>query len=219
MCKLQCASITVQLDDFCLGEYTSVIQCRANGGYDCINGYPTPRSTCALENTTYAECSADLGCKRNCADAIEGGCEGAGFDGCFDACIADKAELPGYCGNYYDSLLLCESQLGLVCEPANSMSVGNCIYQAANIGDCIADESDDLCAGYCFVAEHLACGGGDCMADCAARLADPTCGNAYSSLVDCELRHGDFECVDGEFAGVDICDSDNAQYEMCLGGG
>jgi len=219
VCKLQCASITVQLDDFCLGEYTSLVECRASGGYDCINGYPTPRSTCALDSMAYSECTIDLGCKRNCADAIEDGCEGASFDGCFDACVAEKAALPGYCGTYFDSLLLCESQLGIVCETPDPVSAASCTYQASNIGDCIADETDDLCEGYCFVTEHIGCGGGsDCIADCNARLADTTCGSAYSQLVDCELRHGDFQCIDGELAGVDICDSDNSQYEMCVNG-
>lgn len=216
-CKLNCAVATVQLGDFCLGEYTDVIRCRADGGYDCLNDYPTPRSTCAVENAAYAECTTDLGCKRYCADAVDAGCGGASFDACLDACLAEKAAAPEYCGIYIDQVRLCEAQSGLECVGGQPMTTGDCTYAITNVGDCLFDETEDPCQGYCYVADELACGT-DCTTDCASRIADPTCGQAFASLVDCELRHGDFECADGRLIGIDICDHENMQYEMCLAG-
>ncbi len=216
-CKLTCAATTVQLGDFCLSEYTSLVQCRADGGYDCVNGYPYPRSTCAAEQAVFAECTADLGCKRYCDDAIEAGCGGASFDACLDACVAEKAETPQFCAYYLDALRLCEAQGGIECVDGQPRTAGDCTYQVANVGDCLSDETGDACLGYCFVADAIACGT-DCAADCASRLADPTCGQAFASLVDCELRHGDFECLDGRLVGVDICDYDDTNYRTCLEG-
>lgn len=216
-CKYGCASVTVQLDGFCLDEYAQLIQCRADGGYDCVNDYPTPRSTCALEQQAFSECTSDLGCKRICRDSIEAGCEDAPLDTCVASCVADKAALPGYCGLYVDSLLMCQASLELICGAQATDPYGNCDYQAASIGDCIYDETGDACEALCYIADALSCGT-DCASDCETRLADPTCGTQYAELIDCELLHGDLACSDGQIVGIDICESDYAAYQACTGG-
>ena len=215
-CKLSCAVATVQLGEFCLGEYRDVVQCRADGGYDCAYEYPTPRSTCATEQVAYTECLGDLGCKRWCADAVAGGCGGASVEGCIDTCLAHKDGMPEYCGVYLDGYRLCEAQLGIECVGGVPTTSGDCGHAAARVGECINDEVDDVCLGYCWVADEIGCGGG-CMADCSSRLSDATCGERFASLVDCELRHGDFVCTDGRLTGIDICDYENTEYEACLG--
>ena len=217
-CKLNCAVATNQLDGFCLSEYTSLVQCRADGGYDCVNDYPTPKATCAAENQTYGECTVDLGCKRLCQDQVDEGCAGGSWEACFDDCVAYKASLPEFCGLYHDGYSLCLSQLGIACEPGTADEEALCQSSLANVGDCIADETDDQCAGYCYIADNLECGGGNCEADCASRLADPTCGEQWRQLIDCELLHGDFMCGDDRLVGVEICDGNEAQYVACMGG-
>jgi hypothetical protein len=217
-CKLQCATITVQLGNFCLDEYTAVVQCRADGGYDCVNGFPTPKVTCAAEQVAFSECSVDLGCKRYCDGAIAAGCGGASFDACLDGCLAERAALPERCGLYFDGLPLCEAQAGIECVDGQPATTGDCGYAVANIADCIADETDDLCQGYCYLADGLACGT-NCPADCASRLADPTCGQQFDNLVECMLRYGYVECVDGMLTGVQLCDSETAAYDTCMAGG
>jgi hypothetical protein len=209
--------VTVQLGDFCLDEYTATVECRAEGGYDCVMDWPYPRSTCALEQQAYATCSADLGCKRYCQDAVAAGCGGESFDGCLDACLADKAAAVGYCGTYLDSWRLCEAQLGVTCGGDGPISPPECASGLGRYGDCIADELDDPCAGYCYVADEIACGS-NCATDCAARRADPTCGQSFDSLVDCELRHGDFTCSGEVLLGTGICDYETMNYQTCLTG-
>jgi hypothetical protein len=217
-CELQCASITVQLGDFCLDEYTAWVGCRADGGYDCVMGYPYPRSTCAGEQQAFTACSADLGCKRYCQDAVSAGCGGDSFEGCLDVCLADKAAAAGYCGIYLDSWRLCEAQFGITCADDGPISAPECVYGLGSYADCVADELDDPCAGYCLVADEIACGS-DCAADCAARVTDPTCGQSFASLVDCELRHGDFTCSGEVLLGTGICDYETSNYQTCLAGG
>lgn len=217
-CKLNCASITVQLGDFCLGEYTDWVQCRADGGYDCVNGYPTPKSTCAAEQAAHYECTKDLGCKRLCDDAVEAGCGGASFDTCLTACLDEHAALPEYCALQADGVALCKAQGGIECVDGQPTTSADCTYVIVNVGDCIADENDDDCQGWCYVADELACAGGNCTADCESRRADPTCGPAFQSLMSCGLLHGDLACTEGGLQGIDICDSEAMQYEMCMAG-
>ncbi len=217
VCKLNCAVATVNLDNFCLDEYVATVQCRADGGYDCVNEFPTPRSTCAAEQQTYGECTADLGCKRRCVDGIEEGCISDDFDTCASGCIADKEMLPDFCGIYLDQFALCQAQLGTVCSPGNSTEQDLCTRSLADAGDCIVDDGGDLCAGFCFVAEQLECPS-NCMADCESRVADMTCGESFERLAECQLRHGDFVCTDGRLAGIDICDGEEADYQACLAG-
>lgn len=216
-CKLSCASVTVQLGNFCLDEYTATVECRAEGGYDCVMGYPYPRSTCVLENSAFSECSTDLGCKRYCDDAVAAGCGGESFAGCLDECLADKAAAPGYCGVYLDSWRLCDAQFGITCGEQGPVATPECIHGLGNYADCIADELDDPCAGLCLVADELACGSG-CSSECASQVADPDCGQQFASLVDCQLRHGDYECSDGRLAAVGICDYEQSNYDECLAG-
>ena len=216
-CKLGCANVTVQLDGFCFDEYAQWVHCRADGGYDCVNGYPTPRSTCALESQAFTECTADLGCKRVCSDSIDAGCEDGPFDACVDTCVGEKGRLPGYCGIYVESFLQCQASLDLVCGAKPTMPYGNCDYHAARVGDCIYDENGDACEALCYVANAISCGT-DCMNDCQARLDDVTCGAQYAELVDCELLHGDLACTDGQIVGIDVCESDYTAYQTCMAG-
>ncbi len=216
-CKLGCAQATVQLDGFCYTEYADYVECRADGGYVCVNGYPTPEATCAGQQGAYVECTSNLGCKRHCKDAIEADCETASFDGCVTACIAEEDELPGYCAIYLDSLHLCRSQNGQVCDEMQNPDAANCIYSIENLADCIYDETDDVCAGYCSMFDNMGCGSG-CAASCADALAHPSCGYQFVDLVDCQTLHGDFACSDGALIGVDSCDYENMQYQNCLAG-
>jgi hypothetical protein len=57
------------------------------------------------------------------------------------------------------------------------------------------------------------------MQDCQSRVADVNCGSQFNSLVDCQLRYGEFECVMGRLTGVDSCESYETNYQTCLAGG
>ena len=216
-CKLSCASATLQLGEFCLEEYTTVVQCRADGGYDCVNGYPVAKSTCAAEQATYTECTTDLGCKRLCKWAVDESCGETSFDACLTACVDEKNALPQYCQYYVNGIHMCEVQSGLECVEDEATTLGDCSYQALSAGECIADETEDLCAGWCWSAEALGCGDG-CSTDCQAKLSDETCGTAFDDVIDCGLLHNDAQCQDGTLVGIDICASQQMTYDTCVGG-
>jgi len=223
VCQLSCAAQTSQLGDFCLREYADVVKCRADGGYACLTEtQPYPNSTCAVQTLAQNECVQNLGCKRQCALAIAEGCTTAPFDTCLEECIAAGDTLPEDCSRYRytDAIALCRATTASpVCDGETIATPATCSYYAIEIGSCLYDESGDYCEGWCYAADELGCGGTDCMADCQAKLMDPTCGTAWQDMLDCGLFFGDAACTDGAFMANSICDSETTTYTTCVAGG
>ena len=218
-CRSQCAAQTGQLGDFCLAEYAAVVECRAEGGYECLTTYPSPRATCGSEQLALRECMANLGCKRSCQKSVEDSCTSLSLDDCIDACIAKGEDLPTSCVYSWDSIAMCKVQAGATCADGELTTPATCAHNVMYLAECISDESMDMCDGWCFAANTLGCGGDDCAADCAARAADPTCGTAFNDMLDCALFFDDAACSGDMLLGNSSCESDATAYTTCLAGG
>ncbi len=218
VCKLNCAVVTVQTGSFCLSEYIDWVRCRGEGGYDCLNEFPTQRAACTVEQLAYSECSQNIGCELFCQSQVEDGCATQSFDACVAGCEGSSAELPERCRFYDNSYFACLGQTQTACGLPDGMEESPCTRQVNDIAECIADETEDLCQGYCYAAGVLGCADG-CMADCQSRLADATCGETFSSLIDFCFLIGEFECNGGRLVGIDSCESDQMQYDACVAGG
>lgn len=214
-CMFACVHITVNLDGFCLGEYEHWVQCQADTGYACTAGNPIPTMVCEAELDQYAACTDNLACKRVCEDEMDAGCLSGSWDECVDACTVERNSHPETCWMHVNSLLTCVGNLDLVCAP--DLDFDDCDHSLGSAGDCIADELDDPCAGWCFAGDFLGCGDG-CEATCAQGFADPNCGGFFDMLVHCQLSRPDLECVDGRLQSVDGCVSEQTDYESCLAG-
>ena len=217
VCETSCVAATAQVGDFCLVEYAALVECRAAGGYECLQEYPYPRATCAGEQLAFSECTVDIGCKRYCARSIEEGCTDAALDDCIVVCLEEKSALPDDCERYYDGVPYCEATTtATTCVDGKLTTPEVCSYSVMSVAECLTEESTDLCEGFCWAADRLNCGGDDCAADCAAKSADETCGAAYVDMLDCAMFFGDAACVDGTFSGNGICDSEAQTYATCL---
>ena len=224
-CRANCAAQTVQLGDFCLIQYADFVECRGAGGYDCITSgsttYPAPRATCAAQQSALTMCMQNLGCKRSCDKSVDEGCTSMSLDECIEACIAEGATLPENCSYTWDSIAACKLQADAACVDGELETPMTCAPNVMRVAECIYDDATepDMCEAWCWAADTLACGGTDCMAECANRLADATCGMAWTEVMDCGLLFGDAGCADGYLAANSICDSEMTTYTMCVEGG
>ena len=234
-CKSQCGFIETQTKGFCEAELATAYQCLADGGFECTgfdtdgdgtddSFIPAPKATCLSEQQAQAQCEADAGCDRFCAAADDDGCGGPA---CVSACEAKRDELAalgdtGGCGYAYGSFVSCGATLGVTCEASGAVPAVECIDQAFSVGECIQEASgdpSDLCAGYCFASEAYACGASGCAASCADATTDPTCGSAWSDMLDCISFFGDAVCEGNLLiASADgICSSERDAYKTCAG--
>jgi hypothetical protein len=218
-CEYSCAAATAQLGDFCLDEYRDYIECRGDGGYDCVNDFPYQRSTCVLEQTAYSTCAQHIGCKRYCKESVDQGCSDVPFDDCFADCTGGDEAVPADCSYQIETIAYCQVTAGAVCVDGALSTPAACASSVLYVAECVSDESGELCDGWCWAANRLGCGGDDCAAECAAKKADATCGNAWNELLDCVMFFGDGACVDGAFNGNGICDSEVTNYKTCMDGG
>jgi hypothetical protein len=218
-CKSQCAAQTAQLGDFCLAEYAELVECRGEGGYECVTTYPYPRSTCAATQAAFQSCMMDLGCKRSCKKSVDESCTSMTLDACIDACIAEGDELPSGCIYSWDSIAACKVTGSAACVDGELQVPAACASSVMYVAECIQDESMDMCEAWCWAANTLGCGGTDCAADCAAKLTDTTCGTEWSEVLDCALFFNDAACDGDTFMANGICDSDVTAYETCVAGG
>jgi hypothetical protein len=210
--------VTNQLGEFCLGEYANLVNCRAEGGYECVNDNPTQLSTCASQQQDYYACTVDLGCKRYCARARDEGCGGPSLDLCIEECIGGRADYPENCSYYYDGWRSCQAYADSECVEGELSTPAQCDYQVSNLAACISDESMDLCTGWCWAAKTLGCDNG-CDTACPTEMADPDCGQLYTDAVDCGLFFEDLACGESQLEAVSICESDWAAYITCKNGG
>ncbi len=222
ICKANCVAQTAQLGDFCLREYADIVACQADGGYTCVQNTPYPNSTCAAQQVALSTCTQHLGCKRECGVAIELGCTDATQDGCTEACIADLDNLPedAICAIYGEQISMCRAtQQNPMCNGESLLTPAGCSYAVLEVADCVHDDTSSYCDGWCYAANSLGCGGDDCATDCAAKLADATCGMAFQEMMDCGLFFGDAACTeDMGFMANSICDSEAQTYTTCLSG-
>lgn len=214
-CELQCVVQTNYLGEFCLSEYANLISCRGAGGYACVNDNPVAESNCPSEQSTFSMCTVDLGCKRYCAAARDNGCGGDSLAGCIDDCIAGRDDYPMGCRYAYDGLRQCQGQSPEGCVDGALQAAQQCDYSVVSLAECIADDSEDLCAGWCFAAEQLGCPLSDCTTNCAAMMLDETCGTQFTDMVDCGMFFGDVGCVDEQLLGTSICDTEASAYLAC----
>jgi hypothetical protein len=218
-CQLSCAAQTTQLGDFCLAEYRDYVQCQADGGYDCVNDSPYPRSTCALQQQAYSQCLQHIGCKRYCAKVADLGCDDAPFDTCLDACIAGDDSLPATCVYSTETIATCQATSSTTCAGKGLDVPATCDYAVLSVAECVSDDSSDLCDGWCYAAEHLGCGGSDCSADCAAKKTATLCSSEWNSLLDCALFFDDAACSGARLIGNGICDNEQQAYDDCSAAG
>ena len=215
-CKTQCAAQTGQLGDFCLTEYAELVECKGEGGYDCVTTYPYPRSTCAAQQQAFQMCAANLGCKRSCKKSVDDGCTSMALDECIDACIAKGQDLPTRCAFTWDSIAFCKVTSNASCVDGELTTPEACTTSVMYVAECIADESMDLCDAWCWAANTLGCGGTDCAADCATKGADPTCGDEWNEVLDCAFLFNDAACTGDTFMANGSCASDVTTYENCV---
>jgi hypothetical protein len=218
-CKANCAAQTGQLGDFCLAEYADLVECRGSGGYECVTTYPYPNSTCASEQLAFQTCTMDIGCKRACDKSVDEECTSQSLEECIEECIAKGDALPMDCSYYTDSIEFCKVTGDAACVDGELKTPMACASTVMNIADCVAEEAMDLCEGWCWAANELGCGGDDCAAECANRVADATCGSAWNEVLDCGIFFGDAGCADGFLAANSICDSEMTAYTACVAGG
>jgi hypothetical protein len=220
-CKANCAAQTGQLGDFCLTEYAELVECRGEGGYACVTTYPYPNSTCAAQQLAFSMCLQNIGCKRSCDKSVDEGCTSMSLDECIDACIAEGATLPENCSYTWDGIAACKLQADAACVDGELETPMTCAPNVMRVAECIYDDATepDMCEAWCWAADTLSCGGTDCMAECARREADATCGMAWTEVMDCGLFFGDAGCADGYLAANSICDSEMTTYTTCVQGG
>jgi hypothetical protein len=220
ICRTQCAAQTAQIGDFCLPEYATVVECRADGGYECLTTYPSPRATCGSEQLAFRDCTTNIGCKRSCKKSVDEGCTTLSLDECIDACIAEGMELPMGCVYTWDSIAMCKVQSGgSTCVDGELTTPTACSNSVMYVAECVSDDSEDMCDGWCWAANTLGCGGDDCATDCAAKLADTTCGMQFTDMLDCALFFNDAACSGDQMLSNGICESEAMAYTTCIAGG
>jgi hypothetical protein len=215
-CELQCVVQTNTLGEFCLSEYAALVNCRAAGGYACVNDFAVAESNCPSEQSAFSMCTVDLGCKRYCAAARDGGCGGDSLDGCIEACLAGRDDFPMNCNYRYDALRLCQGTTNAECVDGELTTAQPCSYQVVSLAECISDETMDLCSGWCYAAEELGCPLADCATQCPAQMMDETCGVQFTDMVDCGMFFSDVGCMEEQLVGTSICDTETSAYLMCL---
>jgi hypothetical protein len=225
-CQLSCAASTAQLGDFCLEEYRDYVLCRGNGGYDCVQSTPYPRSTCAVEQLAYSQCTQHIGCKRYCEKTHDLGCNDTAFDDCLSTCTSEMLPMPSSptsssntCAYQLETIAYCQATSATKCSGDALEMPAACASSVLNVAGCINDNSKDMCDGWCWAANRLGCGGTDCAGDCATKTADTTCGSKWNDLLDCVLFFGDAECSTDGLIGNGICDSEMSAYKTCMSGG
>ncbi|HWP07896.1 MAG TPA: hypothetical protein VNN72_19260 [Polyangiaceae bacterium] len=217
-CQLSCAAQTTQLGDFCLAEYRDYVACRAEGGYDCVSSNPYPRSTCAVQQLAFSDCTKHIGCKRYCQRVADLGCNDTPFDECEAACEAVDESLPEDCYYSTETIAYCQVSASAMCEDDHLAVPAACSSSVITVAECFSDSTDDLCDGWCWASDRLGCGSEDCKADCTAKKSPAECGSQWDSLLDCVLFFDDGECKDGALAGNGICDSEQSAYQSCIAG-
>jgi hypothetical protein len=217
-CQLSCAASTSQLGDFCLVEYHDYIACRGNGGYDCLQGSPYPRATCAIQQLAFSSCTQHIGCKRYCQKMLDLGCNVTPIDTCVATCTGEDTSLPSRCSYSTETIAYCQATTSTECAGSTLNMPTSCSSTVLGVAECFSDDSNDLCAGWCWAANRLGCGGTNCASDCAAKKADSTCGSKWNDLLDCAIFFGDAACDGGSLVGNGICSSDMSSYQKCTTG-
>lgn len=216
-CELQCVVQTNTLGEFCLGEYAALVDCRAAGGYACVNDFPVAEANCPSEQQAFSMCTVDLGCKRYCAAMRDEGCSAEPLDTCIAQCLAGRDDYPMGCSYRYDALRQCQGTTPGECVDGELTSTEVCSYSVVSLAECLSDEAQDLCTGWCYAAEELGCPLENCATECPAMMMmDATCGMQFADMVDCGMFFGDVGCVDMTLMGTSICDSEAMAYTMCL---
>jgi hypothetical protein len=222
VCEANCVAQTAQLGDFCLREYADYVKCQADGGHACVQDTPYPNSTCAGQQLAFSQCAQHLGCKRDCKVSIDLGCTTETHDACTEACIANVTDLPdnGACSVYREQIAMCRAtQANPSCNGDEVLTPAACAYWVLEVGACVQEESMSYCDGWCYAANTLGCGGDDCAAGCAAKVAHETCGTAWTEMMDCALFFGDAACTaDMGLMANGICESEVDTYTTCLTG-
>ncbi len=216
VCDLQCVAAISTSGDFCIDEYEAQIQCLADGGYECVQDRPIPKSTCSSQQLEYIECARDLPCKLHCAALTAEGCEND-EDACFDSCIETRTDLEDTsCQFRYDNMITCSAQQGLECVDGQEVIPEVCISALFDYHEC-ANEGN-LCEAWCAVSDALGCDDAGCIDDCEAAFLDPDCGGDYQRLLECGMRYSRVQCEDGKLATeIDVlCDSEAERYDECL---
>lgn len=209
-CKSACPYQEQQLGGYCVAEYTAAFECTSLGGFECVNGNAVPKNACIAENSALQQCQTTAGCERFC----DNGGDACSSGDCIDTCESDKAEL-GDCSFEYDGLLTCYAQTGVECD-GDIPSPAGCTEPILRVGDCLTNFGEDLCAGWCWAADRLGCGEG-CLADCEEKIADPTCGSDFASIIDCGLFFDAAGCSGSELVATD-CEFEVDNYESCIAG-
>jgi hypothetical protein len=217
-CQLSCAAQTTQLGDFCLGEYRDYVSCRAAGGYDCVSTTPYPRSTCAVQQLAFSECTKHIGCKRYCQRVADLGCNDTPFDDCVTACESADESLPEDCYYSTETIAYCQVSGSAMCEGDHLATPPGCASSVLTIAECFSDSTSNLCDGWCWASDRLGCGSDDCKEDCTAKKSPAECGSQWDSLLDCVLFFDDGACDDGVLVGNGICDSEQNAYRTCMNG-
>jgi hypothetical protein len=213
-CNAQCLVIDEQGYGYCLDEQTAQYACLASGGYACVSGYPSPKSTCVSENQALSTCSQKVPCRRFCERAA-GQCAPAGEE-CVTSCLETQSSFEdAICGVYYSQLLYCWGT-SLTCN-GDAPAVGSCGAAVAEVADCVARRNDE-CDGFCWAAETLGCGSDSCLTDCRAKLNATSCGSYYRNYLDCAFSSNELrmECKDGAPEITEACATQQQQYTSCM---
>lgn len=213
-CIAQCLVVDEQGYGYCLDEQTAQYACLASGGYTCVSGYPSPKSTCITESQALSTCSQKTPCRRFCERAA-GNCAAEG-EACMTECAAEQSSFEdAICGVYYQQLLGCWGT-NLTCN-GDTPAIGVCEAQAAEVADCVA-RRNDACNGFCYAAELLGCSADDCLTTCRAKLNESSCGHYYRNYLDCSYSSNELrlECKDGAPAITSECSSQEQQYTSCM---
>lgn len=215
-CAAQCLVVDEQNRGYCLDELRERYSCLADGGYSCVTGYASPKSTCIAESQALNDCSVDIPCLDFC-DQTGGGCA-TDEAACVTDCQGqmDAMQLSS-CYSDYTILLNCwATQTAEFSCQDGLATVGDCGQWIARTADCVGRRGES-CDGWCWAAETLGCGDG-CAEDCAAKIADSSCGYYFESVISCAIERSDLqlECSDGVPAATADCASDVMNYESCI---
>ncbi len=212
-CRAACPYLHDQLDGLCIAEYTAVFDCAADGSFQCHGDAVVPASGCVAEAQDLFECTEDLECKRYCREVVAAGCGGVSEASCVSACRDELAAYDeAWCEREYDGILACHSEQGVECVDGAPSPAG-CEEPIVEMGECLG--YDDLCEGWCWVADALGCGEG-CLAECRGKVENSSCGYAYESVLRCQLRADSASCEDGQLDTDEDCAHDQEWYEECL---
>jgi hypothetical protein len=200
--------------DFCVDEYVEQISCLADGGYECVQNTPVPKSACTSQQVAYSQCVRYLPCKLYCRELSDIGCE-EDESACVDECIAEHESTDDLsCELRVDSYRQCIGLTGATCESGEVVPPPSCLYSLFEATRC--KNEGDVCAAWCAGAKGLGCESDDCLGECQAQLEDVTCGSNYEDVLECAMRYGQVVCEGDQFVSSSVlCDSEIERYAEC----